>query len=171
MGAMPAGPVLRPWRKFLRFSVRGMIVLVLVVGVWLGWMVRGARIQREVVAAIQNAGGTVHYNGEKRAPWDGPDEFTIYGARPIAPPWLIDLVGIDYFCHVSAVKLYRPRMATNADLSRIACRTQLQELYISRTSLIHTYRTRITDAGILGLKRGLPRLMVANRLIRFGHQH
>jgi hypothetical protein len=28
--------VARPWRRFLRFSVRGMIVLVMVVGGWLG---------------------------------------------------------------------------------------------------------------------------------------
>ena len=31
-------PVSRPWRRFLRFSVRGMIVIVLLVGGWLGWM-------------------------------------------------------------------------------------------------------------------------------------
>ena len=35
-----AKPVSRPWRRFLRFSVRGMIVVVLVIGVWLGWIVR-----------------------------------------------------------------------------------------------------------------------------------
>ena len=32
----------RPWRRLLRFSVRGMIVLVLVVGGSLGWLVRSA---------------------------------------------------------------------------------------------------------------------------------
>jgi hypothetical protein len=40
---MPAGPVSRPWRRFLRFSVRALIVLVLVVGAGLGWVVRSAR--------------------------------------------------------------------------------------------------------------------------------
>ena len=53
VAAMPAVPVARPWRRFLRFSVRGLIVLVLVIGVWLGWLVRSARIQREAVAAIR----------------------------------------------------------------------------------------------------------------------
>ena len=33
-------PVSRPWRRFLRFSVRGMIVAVLLVSGWLGWIVR-----------------------------------------------------------------------------------------------------------------------------------
>jgi len=37
---MPSEPISRPWRRFLRFSVRGLIVLVLLVGVWLGWISR-----------------------------------------------------------------------------------------------------------------------------------
>jgi hypothetical protein len=45
----------------LRFSVRGLIVLVLLVGGWLGWIVRNARIQREAVAAIERAGRHVAY--------------------------------------------------------------------------------------------------------------
>jgi hypothetical protein len=31
---MPAEPVARPWQRFLRFSVRRMIVLLLVIRVW-----------------------------------------------------------------------------------------------------------------------------------------
>ncbi len=49
----------RPWRTFLRFSVRGMIVLVLVIGAGLGWVVRvvrTAQIQREAVAENTRAG-------------------------------------------------------------------------------------------------------------------
>ena len=63
-------PASRRWRRYLRFSVRGLIVVVLVVGGWLGWIVRGARIQREAVAAITRAGGRVAYDWERR---DGKD--------------------------------------------------------------------------------------------------
>ena len=35
-------PFSRPWRRFLRFSVRGTIGIVLIIGVWLGWFVRSA---------------------------------------------------------------------------------------------------------------------------------
>ncbi len=38
--ADPASSVRLPWRRFLRFSVRGLIVLVLVIGGCLGWIVR-----------------------------------------------------------------------------------------------------------------------------------
>ncbi len=56
---MPADPAPHPWRRFLRFSVRGLIVVVLGIGAGLGWIVREAHIQRDVVAAIKNAGGLV----------------------------------------------------------------------------------------------------------------
>jgi hypothetical protein len=48
----------------LRFSVRGLIVLVLVVGGWLGWTVRSSRIQRDAVAAIRKADRSVSYDWE-----------------------------------------------------------------------------------------------------------
>jgi hypothetical protein len=66
---MPADPktISRPWRRYLRFSVRGMIVLLVLTGGCQGWMVRSARIQREAVAAIKDAGGQVSYD------WDWSD--------------------------------------------------------------------------------------------------
>jgi hypothetical protein len=65
---MPAEPAPRPWRRFLRFSVRGLLVLVMVIGVGLGWLVRNAQIQREAVAAIRRAGGAALYDEEMRGP-------------------------------------------------------------------------------------------------------
>src|SRR4051794_38588663 len=102
MSTTPDRPVARPWRRFLRFSVRGMIVVVLVVGVGLGWLVRLARIaqiQRDAVAAIHEAGGTARYDWES-----GKIRFV----SPCPPGWpqsLVDLLGIDYFGHVVSVDL------------------------------------------------------------------
>ena len=59
-----AKAVSRPGVAILRFSVRGLIVLVLLIGCWMGWLVRSARIQRDAVAAIKDAGGTVSYEWE-----------------------------------------------------------------------------------------------------------
>jgi hypothetical protein len=59
---MPGGTVSRSRRSFLRFSLRGLIVLVVVVGVGLGWVVRQAHVQRDAVAAIVGAGGAVRYD-------------------------------------------------------------------------------------------------------------
>jgi hypothetical protein len=42
----------RPSRRYLSFSLRGLIVLVLAAGAGMGWFVRQARLQREAVAAM-----------------------------------------------------------------------------------------------------------------------
>ena len=59
----PARPKARGWPRSLRLSLRGMMVLVLVVGGWLGWLIRSAKIQHEAVAAIQRGGGTSNTTG------------------------------------------------------------------------------------------------------------
>ena len=56
-----ADPDASPWRRYLRFSICQMIVLVLLTGVCLGWVVRAVRtcthLQREAVADIGESGG------------------------------------------------------------------------------------------------------------------
>ncbi len=80
---MSAVPVARPWRRFLRFSVRVLIVVVLVMGAGLGWLVRSARIQRDAVAAIKDAGGSVVYDRERS------NRKSIPGGKPWVPRWLV----------------------------------------------------------------------------------
>ncbi|MGO9464778.1 MAG: hypothetical protein ACLQVF_11585, partial [Isosphaeraceae bacterium] len=49
------------YRRRFVLSLRALLILVLVLGAWLGWFVRNARIQHDVVSAVQRAGGTVLY--------------------------------------------------------------------------------------------------------------
>ena len=92
-------PVSRPWRRFLRVSVRGLIVLVLVIGAGLGWLVRSAQVQGDAVAAIRRAGGSVSYD------WERNNGKSVPGGKPWAPKWLVDLIGVDYFALVTSVWL------------------------------------------------------------------
>jgi hypothetical protein len=70
------GPGSRPWRKLLRFSVRGLIVFVIVIGAGLGWIVHQAHVQRDAVEAIKKAGGTIDYE------WQWRDGNSIEGGEP-----------------------------------------------------------------------------------------
>jgi len=79
-----------------------MIVVVLVIGAGLGWLVRSARIQREAIAAIKRAGGSVEYN------WEWGNGKIVKSGNPWASKWLTDRVGIDYFGRVTAVSFYLP---------------------------------------------------------------
>ena len=135
---MPTEPVSLSWRRFLRFSLRGLIVLVLVIGVWVGWIVRSARIQRAAVAVITQAGGRVAYDWEKSSNAVG-----FSGAGPWAPRWLVDLIGVDYFGHVTEAG-FDPTCVPDEVLAQVGRLRQVEELYLNRTS--------VSDAGLCNLR-------------------
>ncbi len=154
-----AKSIRRPWRRFLRFSVRGLIVLVLMIGVWLGWIVRSARIQREAVAAITSAGSWVEYDSEWESRKSNP------GEKPVPRGWLVGLLGIDYFGQVTAVTLQSTPI--DATFVHIGNLTLIKEMnlsaFVSDAELAHlkgltnlSYLclggNRISDAGLAHLK-------------------
>src|SRR5262245_56784908 len=121
-------PFLRPTRSALRFSVRGTIVAVLLVGVWLGWIVRSARVQREAVAAILEAGGAAAYG------W-GAEEFSYPVDGPVAAlEWFVGLVGADFFGRVIAVSLKSFSSESESAFANIRRLSHLEELDFSKSS-------------------------------------
>ncbi len=88
----------RPWYRCLRLriSIRSLIVLVLIIGGGLGWIVHRARVQREAVVTIEEAGGLVFYDFQR----------TDYDIDPPTPPpkpwpeWVMNIIGIDYLSDV-----------------------------------------------------------------------
>jgi internalin A len=158
----------RSWRRFLRFGVRGLIVLVLVIAAGLGWTVHLAHVQRDAVAAIRKAGGAVSYDWEISTGKYWP------AGEPWAPKWLVDLVGVDFFGHVTAAFAHHMSAATSDEvIAQVGRLTRVQSLNlhdsaISDSGLVHLkgltnlsafllYRTQVTDAGLVHLK-GLTKL-------------
>jgi internalin A len=133
-----ANPASRPWRRFLRLSVRGMIVIVVVMGAGLGWLVRSARIQREAVAAIHKAGGRAYYG------WTWSEGIFDLGGKPWAPRYLVDLIGVDYFGHVTMVVLDDNEAATDATIEQVGRLTELWRLILRESS--------VDDASLVHLK-------------------
>jgi hypothetical protein len=166
---MPVQPIPKSSRRWFRFSVRGLIVLVLVIGGWLGWMVRSANVQREAITMIKRAGGLVQYD------WELYRGLTIPGAKPPAPDWLVKIIGIDYFGSVVAVRWHVPDVfhdpevpLSEATLASLGALTHLEFLVLMRTSLddaglaklahlrrlkwLALNKTHVTDAGLNHLK-------------------
>ena len=107
-----AKPVSRPWQRFLSVSVRGLVILVLMIGGWLGWIVRGARIQREAVAAVRRTGGSVLYD------WQIRGDHGAVGGEPGSPAWLVELIGVEYFGDITEVRLGVSGTDARSNLSR-----------------------------------------------------
>jgi internalin A len=140
-----AQTVSSPWRKFLRLSVRGLLVLVLVIGAWLGWLVRSAHIQRDAVAAIEQAGGHVAYELRFVSGQFIPD-YAPYWSR-----WIIKGLGIDYLAHPVRVRL--AAKATDESMVHVRRLAGPFQLILSMTE--------ITDAGLVHLE-GVPNLSALN---------
>jgi hypothetical protein len=142
-----AQPSLKAWRHWLRFSVRGLLVLVLVIGGGLGWIVHQAHVQRDAVGAITRAGGSVMYD------WEWNNGKSVPGGKPWAPRWLVDLIGVDYFGHVAMVDLWGAHV-TDAELLQLHLRGLTDLSYLTLID------GQVSDAGIEKLKQALPRLTI-----------
>jgi hypothetical protein len=120
-------------RRFV-ISVRSLMLLVLAVAVWLGWITYKARQQRIAVAAIREFGGSVAYDWEvvsgKRTPTRGP----------WAPRWLRRALGDEYFQEVVEVSLFdvsilegplqRPRPMTEVVMGHLGELPRLKRLHL-----------------------------------------
>jgi internalin A len=160
--AQPQGAA-RSRRRFLRMSVRGLLLSIVLIGCGLGWLarvVRTGQVQRRAVAAIYQAGGWVVYDTE----WDQRQNVSIW--KPTWPKWLVDRLGVDYFGNVVFINLHdRGNDQVLAQVDRLADLKQLHRpgFAVTDAGLAHFGRltnlellslddTQVTDAGLAHLK-------------------
>jgi len=160
---MSAQPSLKFRRLPRRISVRGLMLLLLLAGGGMGWIVyvvRSAEGQRLAVAGITRAGGFVLYD------WDFKNGRLLAKREPWGPSWPMDLIGVDYFGHVTWVHV--PQSATDDDLVYLRQLPRVEWLgdltvRLSDSGLVHLSglsnlrelnlrRTKVTDSGLAHLK-------------------
>jgi hypothetical protein len=133
-----------PRRSRLGLSVRALMAVVLVLAVWLGWIANRAHVQRDAVAAIRRAGGSVGFD----------TDWTLMG--PFGPPkgprgpiWMRRWLGPDYFDTATSVHFFEPGPQPKAggdEVLKAAARLpDLQALSICYSDA--------TDVGAEGLGR------------------
>ncbi len=142
-------------RRWLSLSLRGSLLLILLLGLWLGWQAHLARKQREAVAAVTAYGGFVRYDWEL----DG-NGMPVPGATPRAPGWLRRAVGEDYFQRVAVVDMIhatdRRGMADLTEsesdvlMAKLAAFPDLREVYLPGE--LATDRAMETIGGLTGLR-------------------
>jgi hypothetical protein len=131
-----AGP--RRWLRMTRHSTRGLMLAVLGIATGLGWIARGARIQRDAVAEIRSTGGWVWYDFEFR------NGDYARGRKRWAPRWLVDFVGVDYFGHVTRATLLRLTDRSDEVLAKVGCLARLRWLCV--------FDSKFSDAGLAHLE-------------------
>jgi hypothetical protein len=150
-------PTSRPWWSRLRFSVRALAAVVLVVGAAFGWLARGERIQRRAALAIRRAGGQIGYDYPATGTW----------RRIRVPRWLGDAIGDDFLGNIRLVILQG--RGTDVELAQVANLPRLEYLDLYGATLtdrglahlehsrdlcwLNLCKTGITDAGLAHLAR------------------
>jgi hypothetical protein len=151
----------RFFRRRFPFSIRSLLVLVVVVAVPGGWLaveMTKAREQKEVVKEIEEGGGWVGYDcqpedhsvppGKLYCPYglrerqDGgyePEDPSVPPEEPFCPHWLLELLGDDFFFEV-----VEARIENDADLEHLTNLTQLKRMFLDST--------HVTDVGLVNLK-------------------
>ena len=120
------------FRSRFQFSIRSLLVLVVVVAIPCSWMMQEIKRQRKAVAAINESGGQVSWYG------------------PFGPIWLTRLLGDDFFLAVYSVQWPGPQV-TDADLEHLTGLKQVRLLLLDST--------QVSDAGLEKLK-GLKQLEI-----------
>ena len=135
----------KPRRRLLRFSVRGLLLLMLVISIPLGWKVNKLRQQRIAVAALEKMGLTVFYEGSP-----GPFYEESGGFQTIIKPLRTLLVEQTNVKQVSVVYPFPKPQITDAGLLHLTGLTHLKQLGLERLD--------VTDARMVYLQ-GLAQLM------------
>lgn len=122
-------------RRWFRFSMRSLLLLVALLAVPLAWKVNRVHHQRAVVAEVMSNGGMISYS-------DDPYSLRLRGVVRASTPnlsWWRSWLGDDYFVDVVGVILTGSTVG-DATLARIATLPNLERLDI--------YSNKITDDGL-----------------------
>jgi hypothetical protein len=128
-------------RRWLRFSLRFLLLVVAVVAIPLGWKVNRVRNQRLVVAEIERLKGFMYYDYQRNF---AVGLTTSAAPEPPGPNWLRNFLGVDYFADVVHVNVSGPQV-TNDTLARLLSLPHLQLLGVDSD--------RITDSGVAMVAR------------------
>jgi hypothetical protein len=135
-------------RRWFSLSLRTLMILVLVVGGFMGWKARRASLQRRAVARIQYLRGSVAYDWQLNNSPFALAPPPVVTPQPHGPDWLRKIVGDEYFQEVVWVELGSP------DESQLRAYDELVRL--------RRERQRVLDKDQLACLDGLDRIESLN---------
>ena len=123
-------------RRWLRFSLRGLLLLTAIVACWLGVQVNKAREQQAAIAAIDEAGGTVWVTRQVYPKWLG----NVIGQQHIHAPTIIlidyALVPPDVVTQLQRVPSVEKLYVTNGTVPE-SLQKQLPRIQIENVGVPH----------------------------------
>ena len=115
----------QPKRRWLRFSLRTFLIVVVFLSAWIGRWVYRAEQQRTAVQWVIKNGGTIRYDYEV-----DQNGKTIKNSQPPVPKWLLKILDVNYFSSVVIVVLRQNQVT---DLTPLAGLRNLEHLSVDVT--------------------------------------
>jgi hypothetical protein len=128
----------------MRFTLRLLMVIVLAFGVWLGWVVRCARFQREAMIAVQRSIARTGY-GVLIYDWQYQGGVVKGSGKFQWPAWLVDRLGIEYFQRITWASLCNPSEEELLPLARLG---GLERLDLFGDEVDDAKLALVTSAGV-----------------------
>ena len=141
-------------RRWFRFSLRMLLVVVTVLCVWLAFKVNAARRQKLAVEAILRAGGTVWFDYHNVPVPGVPNSKFNRDAAPPGPAWLREVIGQDYFRTADCVD-FIDRAIKQSDLAQVAQLPELICVNLNSTKIVDGtgHMRPIADYDLVFLER------------------
>jgi hypothetical protein len=146
----PVSPTqaIKPRRRWFQYSLRSLIVLMLLASIGMTWLVAIKKLadrQGASVKAFQKDGGTVFYDYEVDS-----SGAAIPSAQPPGPSWLRKLLGDDFFRTVIGVGVKTPRdMELVGDFGELrlvsAYHVPLRDTDLKSLRELHQLKTLVLD--------------------------
>jgi hypothetical protein len=161
---MPACPepaeATPPRRRWLRYSLRTLLVLIAALGIWLGIAFHRAREQARAVAALKSHAGVYYdYQVLNLNSIEDALQSIDESATSDVPEWLLDGLGVDFFHDVTLVYLFGDPPADDNTLAALTPLRKLRFLSIRSED--------VTNAGLAHVRS----LVHLQSLELFSHAH
>jgi hypothetical protein len=132
-------------RRWRRFSLRTLLVVMTATCVWIGVVTNRANRQQRAVEAFTRRGASINYSYQEHPSPVPSSTFNIdydYRTQTPGPEWLRRLIGDKYFVTPVSLRIFQPAIVTDGAMPLIGDlphleRLRVTDLTLSSSELVH----------------------------------